>query len=248
MLPNDYTSSAKYYDTIVGKKTFEKNTKFISTLLKKFKAKTVLELGCGTGLYLFPLKKDKCSIEGLDISKAMLREARKRSKEVKLYLQDMATFTIPKKYDAILCLNSSLALLPTFKLIEKTIKNCKKHLEKDGILILDLANHSKEIKESDNSQEKETYKIPKGELQLLSKDYKKGNKWVSEWYGVIKQGKKTKIFKDKYAELIFSPKQLEKSIKNNGFKLLQMYGSRSGGKFVVDKSYRRVYICQKISY
>jgi ubiquinone/menaquinone biosynthesis C-methylase UbiE len=242
---NDYRNSAEYYDLILGKREFEKNAQFILKLLKKHKIKTVLELGCGTGIYLFPLKKAGFSIEGLDISKEMLREVKKRSKQIKLYQKNMATFSIPKKYDAILCLNSSLILLPTFKQIEKTLKKTYQHLKKQGILILDLPNHAKEIKEKNNSLNYESYKLPKGKVDVTFKDYKKGNKWVSEWHGFIKQGKKHSKFKEIYAELIYNPKTLEKTLKKQGFTLLQLYGSRRGGTFDQNKSYRRVYICQR---
>jgi len=51
---NDFSNSAKYYDLILGRKEFEKNAKFVASELNKFGVKTVLELACGTGLYLFP--------------------------------------------------------------------------------------------------------------------------------------------------------------------------------------------------
>ena len=117
----DFSGSAEWYDVILGKNEYEKNAKFVSQQLQKFNVKTVLELACGSGLYLFPLKKNGFNVEGLDISKEMLDVARKRSKTIKLYQQDMTKFNTKKKYDAILILNSGLALLPNHSLIDKTI-------------------------------------------------------------------------------------------------------------------------------
>jgi len=78
----DFSGSAKWYDVILGKDEYEKNSKFVSQQLHKFNVKTVLELACGSGLYLFPLKKNGFEIDGLDISKEMLDIARKRSKAI----------------------------------------------------------------------------------------------------------------------------------------------------------------------
>ena len=142
----DFSGSAEWYDVILGKDEYEKNAKFVSQQLQKFKVKTVLELACGSGLYLFPLKKNGFDVEGLDISKEMLTVAKKRSKDVKLYQQDMTNFNTKKKYDAILILNSGLALLPNHSLIDKTIKRCQNNLNEKGILLIDIPNHKKDLK------------------------------------------------------------------------------------------------------
>jgi SAM-dependent methyltransferase len=242
---NDFSGSAEYYDIILGKKEFELNSKFIEKLLKKYNKKNILELGCGTGLYLFPLKKAGFNIEGLDISKEMLKVVKKNKIKIKLYEKDMSSFKINKKYDSILCLNSSLILLPNIKLIEKTIKNVYNHLSKKGLFLIDLPNHIKEIKENNNSQTKKKYKISKGSLEIVFNDYKKGNKWISVWNGVFKEGSNSKKFKEHYEELIYSPKELEKYLKKAGFEIIDVFGSRRGGKFNIHKSWRRFYLCQK---
>jgi len=243
---NEFSASAEYYGLMsFNKKEFEKKINFIVKLLKENKIKTVLDLGCGNGLYLFPLKKLGFSIEGLDLSKKMLNEARKKSKSVKLYLQDMSKFKTNKKYDSIICLNSSLVLLPNFKLIEKTIKKCNEHLNDNGILILDLPNHKKEIKETNFEQSCGTSKISGGKIDTVYRDYKKGNKWITEWFSFIKKGKSFFQFKEHYEELIYSPKKLEETLKKSGFQILNLHGSRTGGKFDPNQSYRRFYVCRK---
>jgi|TARA_B100000315_G_scaffold118812_1_gene108868 ubiquinone/menaquinone biosynthesis C-methylase UbiE len=241
----DFSGSAEWYDVILGKNEYEKNAKFVSQQLQKFNVKTVLELACGSGLYLFPLKKNGFNVEGLDISKEMLDVARKRSKAIKLYQQDMTKFNTKKKNDAILILNSGLALLPNHSLIDKTIKRCQENLDENGILLIDLPNHKKEIKESNFTQSHEEYKIPNGKIDVIFRDYKKNDKWIAEWYGFVKQGNKFSQFKEYYEELIYSPQAIEKSLKNHGFRILKVFGSRKGGKFNPDNSWRRFYLCQK---
>ncbi len=242
---NDFSNSAKWYDYILGKEEYEKNAGFISKQLKKFKVNSILELACGSGLYLFPLKKDGFDIEGLDISKEMLTIAKKEDKKIKLYEQDMTNFKLNKKFDSVLILNSGLALLPNHKLINKTIKQSYKHLNKDGILIIDLPNHKKEIKEANNNQEYEVHKIPNGKIEVIVRHKKQNDKWIEEWHGFVKQKNKLSQFKEYFEEFIYSPKELEKSLKQNKFEIIKMFGSRIGGKFDSIKSWRRVYLCKK---
>ena len=111
--------------------------------------------------------------------------------------------------------------------------------------MLDLPNHSKEIKESNFSQEIGTYKVPKGKMDVIFREYKKGNKWISSWKGFVKQGKKYEEFHEYYEELIYNPKEFEKTVKKQGFEILKIFGSRSGEKFNSKNSYRRFYLCKK---
>lgn len=240
---NDFRHSAKYYDIIQGTRFFRKSAVFVGNILKKFKVRTVLELGCGTGLYLAPLSKH-FDIEGLDISKKMLSLARKTCK-VKLHQKNMSNFRLKKQFDAVLCLNSSLLYLHDYRSIEKTIKNIVLHLKPKGIFLLDLPHLDVEIREQNYSQEYQRYTLPNGHLDVIFRDYKKGNKWAAEWIGFAKEGKKFFSFKDYYEELIYSPAKLEKILKKYGFTILNIYGSRLGGSFNKNASYRRFYVLQK---
>jgi len=244
---NDFAGSAKYYDTILNKKDYTKNADFVAKILKKNEVTSVLEIACGTGLYLFPLKKKGFDIDGLDIGKKMLDVARKSGFRGKLYKKDMSEFNLGKKYDSILILNSGLILLPNMKLIGKTLRKSKEHLKENGLLLIDLPNHSKEIKECKNAVEIERYKISGGKMEVTFRDYKKGNKWISDWKGVVKiKGKKDEKFSEYYEELIYSVREMERLIKKNGFKILKVYGSRRGSKFDSHKSWRRFYVLKKV--
>ena len=244
---NDFSASAKYYDLILGKEEFRKNAAFVDKILKKHKVHTVLELGCGSGLYLFPLKKAGYAIEGLDISKEMLQIARKQDSTIKLHKKDMSNFELKKSFDTILCLNSSLVLLPTMRQIQKTIKLCEKHLTQEGLLLLDLPNHKVEIKEEDKIGTRKRYKKGNEVVEVIFQDYKKGNKWVSHWQGFVKTTKKKKEFTEHYEELIYEPKKLEEFLKKEGFTILNLFGTRKGGKFYPNKSYRRFYVCKLVT-
>lgn len=46
----------------------------------------------------------------------------------------------------------------------------------------------KEIKEANFEQTTGTAKIPGGKIDIIYRDYKKGNKWVTDWFGFVKKG------------------------------------------------------------
>ena len=138
-IKNDFAESSKYYDIILGKEKYEKYAKFVGKILQKNGVKSILELGCGSGLYMIPLKKLGFEIEGLDISKDMLEVAKEQDASLVLYEEDMSKFELEKKYDSILCLNSSLILLPNMEMIEETLRRCKEHLSEKGLLLIDIA-------------------------------------------------------------------------------------------------------------
>ncbi len=242
---NLYPNAAKYYDFLENKKRISEEINFLAKHLKRAKARNILDVGCGTGIYLVGLKKKGFDVEGLDLSESMLKEVKKKDSKIKLYNQNMSSFKISKKYDSILCLSSTLAALPNFSLIKKTLKNIFNHLTPDGIFILDLPNHSVEIKESNNIKKDISGKIPGGKANFTFLSTKKGDKWKQIWSGeIIKKGKKTK-FKEFWDELIYSPKELENYLKKIGFTILKMYGSINGEKFDKNKSWHRVYLLKK---
>ncbi len=241
-----YHNSAKYYDLLEDKKKIAKEINFLEKHLKKAKAKTILDIGCGTGIYLVGLKKKGFDVEGLDLSENMLKEARKKDPKIKLYKKDMSSFKLSKKYDSVICLSSALVFLPNFSLIKKTLKAIFNHLTPKGTFILDLPNHSVQIEKSNNIKKHLSGKIPQGNANFTFLSTKKGNKWKEMWYGeIIRKGKKVK-FKDLWEELIYSPKKLENYLKKIGFATLKMYGSLEGKKFDKNKSYNRTYLLKKL--
>ena len=70
----------------------------------------LLEVACGTGLYLEPLRT-WYAVQGLDINAPMLAIAAERLPGVELTHGDMAAFSLPQPVDVVACLFSSIAYL-----------------------------------------------------------------------------------------------------------------------------------------
>ncbi len=74
-----------------------------------FRDKTLLDIGCGTGVYTIRVAKLAKSVDGLDFSKNMLEVLKEDAKKldinnIKTYHSTWVDFTLPsKKYDIALC-------------------------------------------------------------------------------------------------------------------------------------------------
>src|SRR5687768_17559964 len=76
---------------------------------KRYSAKRILELACGTGRLAMPLAREEFSVTGLDINEGMLNRCRlklaKEDKDAKknltLHLGDMKDFDFNETFDLI---------------------------------------------------------------------------------------------------------------------------------------------------
>ncbi|MDP9017290.1 MAG: class I SAM-dependent methyltransferase, partial [Candidatus Eremiobacteraeota bacterium] len=91
---------------------------------------------CGTGAHLQYLQ-DEFSCEGLDLERSMLAVAAERSPHVPLHQADLISFNLGKKYDAILCLFSSIGYVPNVVRLKQTLITFARHLRPGGVVILE---------------------------------------------------------------------------------------------------------------
>ena len=133
----NYDLFSKHFDELMGNPIDK--TKRIENYIKQNspKAKSVLDIGCGTGsiLYNLPNKYDKT---GIDLSANMLSIAKQKVKSAKFYQYDMTAFKFEKKFDVILCIYDSINHLLHFKDWEKLFHNVKSHLNENGLFIFDV--------------------------------------------------------------------------------------------------------------
>ncbi|MBY9003470.1 MAG: class I SAM-dependent methyltransferase [Candidatus Lokiarchaeota archaeon] len=134
-----YDNYAEIYDLIYEFLDYEKTAKKIKKLIlknKRTEVNTLLDIACGTGRHLHYLKKDfKCT--GVDISDQMLDVARKNYPDIRFIQADMIELDLKEKFDAIICLFSSIGYVKTYENLEKTIINFANHLKQGGVVIIE---------------------------------------------------------------------------------------------------------------
>ena len=132
-----YEIFGKFYDAVMGDRS--EAAESLSTLIReaKPKARSVLELGCGTGSMLKHLHKSY-QVSGLDTSSRMLSIARKKTPRAKLFRQDMVDFQISERFDVIFCVFDSINHLRRFSDWKKVFVTVRQHLSPGGCFIFDI--------------------------------------------------------------------------------------------------------------
>jgi ubiquinone/menaquinone biosynthesis C-methylase UbiE len=134
-----HSSLAKYYDRVYSFKDYLDEVVRVQNLIMQYLesgGNTLLDVACGTGLHLKHLKDD-FSCTGVDVSKAMLKIARKNALGVTFKEADMTTLKLGKQFDVITCLLSSIGYAKTHANLKRTILNFSKHLKKGGIALIE---------------------------------------------------------------------------------------------------------------
>lgn len=134
-----FTKTARFYDAIYSFKDYCEEVEFLVKLIREdlsVKGDRLLDVACGTGHHLEYLKND-FTVSGLDLDADMVEIARSKSPEGSFYIADMIDFAVPGPFDVITCLFSSIGYVRTLSNLEKTLKSFKKHLNLDGVVIIE---------------------------------------------------------------------------------------------------------------
>jgi SAM-dependent methyltransferase len=137
-----YEKVGRFYDPVMGDR--RETAKYVRRILRqhKPKARTLLELACGTGAILKILANDY-DVVGLDQSPQMLSIARKKLPRVRFYRRDMVRFDLGKKFDVIICVFDSINHVLKFAEWQKIFRNAARHLEDDGLFLFDINTQAK---------------------------------------------------------------------------------------------------------
>ena len=99
-------------------------------------ASNVLDLGCGNGIFTSELSKRFPNVVGIDMSKTMLKEARKKGKEI-TFVQHNLEESFPEfnnKFDLIV----AKLLLMYIENLDGFVEECYRVLKKNGTMLVSI--------------------------------------------------------------------------------------------------------------
>lgn len=101
---------------------------------------TLIDLACGTGTHTVLQAHGGTRVIGIDLSEAMLHQARRRAagRPITFLQADMRTFDAVKPVDAVTCLYASLNHLPEPEDLTRTFTRVAAHLRPGGVFVFDL--------------------------------------------------------------------------------------------------------------
>jgi SAM-dependent methyltransferase len=134
---NDY---ANYYNLLYHDKDYKEEAEYIDTVIKSFtkNARSVLDIGCGTGKHDVALKKLGYSIKGIDLSETMISLAKlEEGDNLTFEVADACAYTSDNQYDVVLSLFHVVNYQCSNNSLIKFFKTAHAHLKSGGIFIFD---------------------------------------------------------------------------------------------------------------
>ena len=155
MSKDQYRDFADRYDLFHGKFGEYKPVyrTFFQKLFVENKIHSVLDCACGTGHDLYLLYSLGCEVAGSDISESMLTRARKnlKSLDIKIPLQKidyrLLHKHIKRKFDAVVCLSSSILHMSDKKEVIKAFLSIRRVLRDNGLLVITQGTTDKQWKQ-----------------------------------------------------------------------------------------------------
>lgn len=204
-------------------KVIQKTVTWIRSVIKN--KSSILDLGCGPGIYAEEFAKQKYSVVGIDISKRSINYARKSARNKKLnitYLnQSYLTDEIKGMYDNVVCIYCDFgALIPIEQKI--LLKKIQSVLKDDGYFIFDVFSNGL----SSTKKEGRKWNFYNGSNFFSKKShfvmeetvhFKEKNVWGTRNIVINKNSKSIKeyITWDTY----YTKESISKLLEDNGFKV-----------------------------
>ena len=146
MIDKNYRVGDLIYDAAIydGLNTFLDDWEFYKKWLPQDKEARILELCCGTGRLTIPIAKEGYNITGVDYTASMLNQAIAKANEEQLSIDfvqgDIRALDLGKKFDFIFIPFNSIHHLYKNEDLFKVLKIVKKHLQENGVFLLDCFN------------------------------------------------------------------------------------------------------------
>ena len=135
-----FHSSAEYYDLIYSAfKDYASEAAQIAALLRRLnpQCRTVLDVGCGTGEHARRLSAEGFAVDGLDLDPVFVRIAEAKNPSGRFFEADMSDFDLKHRYDAVLCLFSSIGYVRTLDRVKEALMCFREHLAPEGVAIVE---------------------------------------------------------------------------------------------------------------
>ncbi len=210
------------------------------------KIESLLDLGCGTGVFLDEMQKtlNLKTCVGIDISKNMIDFSVKKikNKNIKFILGDMTKFSLNQKFDLITCNFNAINHVLNFEDWEEMFKRVFSHLSEGGVFAFDINTLSK-MKMAANGlvhySEFDNYNYVsclKYENDIFS---------FNDTIYIKKENGLFKMLKQETYEKGFENNMIKLSLKRAGFRKIAFL-DKNYQKIKNTKSAKRIYIvCEK---
>ncbi|MBD2020711.1 class I SAM-dependent methyltransferase [Leptolyngbya sp. FACHB-36] len=142
-----FGSYAHYYDLLYRDKNYGAEAQFVHELIQRHApdAKSILELGCGTGMHAALLSERGYSLCGVDLSSKMLERANQRVQTLpehqvaQLTFQqgDVRSVRLDRSFDVVVSLFHVISYQTINEDLQAAFATAKQHLKPGGVFLFD---------------------------------------------------------------------------------------------------------------
>ena len=189
---------------------------------------TLLDVGCGGGKHAFHFKKN-FELTGIDISQAMLANAKTLNPECEFLIGEMRTLDLGREFDAVF-LNDSIAYMKTEGDLLAAFQSAHRHLRPGGAMVV-MAEVTKET----FRQNKTAVSISEAddlEITVIENNYDPDpgdNTCETTFVHLLREKGKLRIEHDHHIVGIFSIDVWRRLLKDTGFEIVEQT-CRLGGE------------------
>lgn len=130
-----------FYDAIYRSrgKSYADESAALARIVRELRpgAKTLLDVGCGTGAHLEAFERLGFACRGLDADAKMVALARSRCPEMEIDFGDMQTFDLSERFDVVTALFGTTAYARLPARLDDTIARLAAHLNPGGVLVVE---------------------------------------------------------------------------------------------------------------
>ena len=245
-----YGELAPLCDFICTSEDRKKDVAVLKRIIKRHKrnkGKTLLDVGCGTGIEDKYLKKD-FKLTGIDLNRGMLRIARRRNPEVTYRQGDMRTFDLGVQFDVITCFDA-MCYLQDHREIRTTLANFHHHLAPGGLLIFYIDGIF--LREHHQQDTIVVNRKTKGRRTVILFEiyHRRGNRIEGHTVYATIEGQRTRFHLDTFDILgFFEVRKIRKILSEIGFRV-NLYNTGTDVTFTLKKytggTECPVFVCEK---
>ncbi len=133
-----FTQSAELYDLFYDWKDYAAEAARVDEVVRERLpgARSLLDVACGTGRHLEHLSR-RYAVEGLDLDPGLLSVARRRLPQIPFHQADMTAFDLGRRFDAVVCLFSSIGYAETLDRLAAAVMAMARHVRPRGLLLVE---------------------------------------------------------------------------------------------------------------
>ena len=134
-----FAAYSRYYDLLYRDKDYAAEARYVHELVQQHHpaARTMLDLGCGTGRHAQLLSQHGYTLTGVDLSEEMLKVARAASPALGFVQGDVRTVRLGKTFDVVASLFHVMSYQTTNADLRAALETIREHLAPGGLFVFD---------------------------------------------------------------------------------------------------------------